>query len=394
MTGRPACSGVELGDRDEEGRHAEPDQRAPVELREAEGVVLEGEHDRNEADRREHGRNENGLVERVDDRAAAPEAREEGADHRRDDGDAADGERQEYEIGRRELQRAEEHDRDRSHRIRFEQVGRHSRTVADVVADVVGDDRGIAWIVLGNSGLDLPDEIRAHVGCFGEDAATEAREDGDERATEGQADQATGRLLGGVVEPARQDPVVGRNAEEAKADDEQARHRPGAKRHLQGRLDASLRRFSCADIGANRDVHSCKAGGRGENRADEEAERSSPAEVVPEADAEEENDGHSGDRRVLAAQVCSRSQLYRSGDLLHPARPCGEPHEPVGKAEREPDRKRGAQQREENGVILEEAGHSRAFRACTNGAPTTLREVREHRSKGREAPAGSSITNW
>ena len=78
--------------------------------------------------------------------------------------------------------------RDQDHRdadgddIGFEQVGGHAGAVADIVADVVGDDGRVAGIVLGNSGLDLADQVGADVGGLGEDAAAETGEDRD-RAT-------------------------------------------------------------------------------------------------------------------------------------------------------------------------------------------------------------------
>ena len=86
-------------------------------------------------------------------------------------------------------QAAEQHGGDQRDRIGLEQVGRHAGAVADVVADVVGDHRRVARIVLGNAGLDLADEVGADVGALGEDAAAQAREDRDQRAAEGEADQ-------------------------------------------------------------------------------------------------------------------------------------------------------------------------------------------------------------
>ena len=70
------------------------------------------------------------------------------------------------------------------HDIGFEQIGGHAGAVADIVADVVGDHRRVAWIVLGNSGLDLADEVGADVGGLGEDAAAETGEDRNQRGAE------------------------------------------------------------------------------------------------------------------------------------------------------------------------------------------------------------------
>ena len=86
-------------------------------------------------------------------------------------------------------QRAEQHGGDDGHRVGLEQVGGHAGAVADVVADVVGDHRRVARIVLGDAGLDLADQVGADVGALGEDAAAETREDRDQRGAEGEADQ-------------------------------------------------------------------------------------------------------------------------------------------------------------------------------------------------------------
>ena len=115
---------------------------------------------------------------------------------------AADRERVEREVAGRERD-AEQHHGDRGDRIGLEEVGGHAGAVADVVADVVGDHGRVARVVLRDARLDLPDEVGAHVGGLREDAAAEPREDRDQRAAEGEADEVVDRGLLGVVEPAR-----------------------------------------------------------------------------------------------------------------------------------------------------------------------------------------------
>ena len=88
-----------------------------------------------------------------------------------------------------EEDRRQHHGGDGGHRVGLEQVGRHAGAVADVVADVVGDGRRIARIVLGDAGLDLADQIAADVGALGEDAAAETGEDRDQRGAEAERDQ-------------------------------------------------------------------------------------------------------------------------------------------------------------------------------------------------------------
>ena len=129
-----------------------------------------------------------GAVERVHDPAAAADAREPRADDRGEDRDAAERERVQREVRRLEV-RAEQHHGDGGHGVRLEEVGRHARAVADVVADVVRDHGRVARVVLGDAGLDLPDEVGADVGGLRVDAAAETREDGDERAAEREPDR-------------------------------------------------------------------------------------------------------------------------------------------------------------------------------------------------------------
>ena len=67
----PARARVVLGDRDEEERDGEPDERRAVELPERELRALERFRDRDEPDRGENRRDEDAHVERVDDRILA-----------------------------------------------------------------------------------------------------------------------------------------------------------------------------------------------------------------------------------------------------------------------------------------------------------------------------------
>ena len=129
--------------------------------------------------------------------------------------------------------------------IGLEQVGGHAGAVADVVADVVGDHRRVARIVLGNAGLDLADEVGADVGGLGEDAAAETREDRDQRGAEGERDERLdhGAVLAadGVAAGSDQVPVEHRDREQREAGDQHAGDRAGAEGEGQAVLQAGLR---------------------------------------------------------------------------------------------------------------------------------------------------------
>ena len=382
----PARARVVLGDRDERERDDEADQRGDVELAEGERALVEGERHGNEADRRQHRGDDDGLVERVHDRAAPADAREPDADHRGDDGDAAERERIERETAGRE-RRAEEHDRHGGDGVGLEEVGSHAGAVADVVADVVGDHGRVSRVVLGDAGLDLPDEVGADVGGLRVDAAAEPGEDRDERSAEGEADQVVDGVVLRDVEPAREHPVVAGDAEEPEPDDEEARDRAGAERDVQRGRQALLRRLGGADVGANRDVHADEAGRRGEHGADEEADRGAPAELVVEADDEEGGHGDDPDRHVLAAQVRGCALLHRARNLLHPLRACGLLEDPPRQIHPDGDAEKGADEREQDSVVLEEVGHS-CNETGRRAGPAAARSPRP----GPETAARSFIT--
>ena len=137
----------------------------------------------------------------------------------------ADAEGQEHQrVAQRrgEEDRRQQHGGDDGDDVGLEQVGRHAGAVADIVADVVGDHRRVAGVVLGNAGLDLADQVGADVGALGEDAAAQPGEDGDQRGAEGEPDhrlQHRAQIVAGHRAP--QDQVVDGDAEQAEADHQQ-----------------------------------------------------------------------------------------------------------------------------------------------------------------------------
>ena len=352
----PARARVVLGDGHEREGDDQADERGDVELSEAELAGVEGHRDGNEADRRQHRGDRDRLVERVHDRSAAADSREPDADHRGDDRDAAEGERVQRKAAGGE-RGAEKHDRDRRDRVGLEQVGGHTGAVADVVADVVGDHRRVARVVLGDAGLDLADEVGADVGGLRVDAAAESREDGDQGAAEGEPDEVVDRVVLRDVEPAREHPVVARDAEQAEPDDEQARDRAGAESDVQRGRQAVLGRLRRADVRAHGDVHADEAGCGREDGADEEPDRRAPAQLVVEADEEERDDRHEPDRHVLAAEVRGGALLHGARDLAHAVRAGRLLEDPPGQVDTDADPENRAEEREQDRVVLEEVGH-------------------------------------
>ena len=182
----------------------------------------------------------------------------------------ADDQREQQALGA-ERGLAEDQRGDQRHRVGLEQVGGHAGAVTDVVADVVGDRRGVARVVLGDARLDLADEVGADVGRLGEDAAADAHEHGEQRAAEAEALEH-GR---GVV-------VVGEQhdagAEQAEADGEHADDAAGAERDVEAALaTAAAGRRGDPDVGLGRQRHADVADRGREHGADDEEQR--PAEL-------------------------------------------------------------------------------------------------------------------
>jgi len=216
--------------------------------------------DRGEGAGREHAGDDQALQQRALD-VARPGAHGVRADDRGDDRHATDDQWVQRDFrGLVEREHAEQDHRDGGDGVGLEQVRRHAGAVADVVADVVGDRRRVARVVLGDPGLDLADQIRADVGRLGEDPAAESREYGDQRAAEAEPDQRVDRRLGAVVEQRGQHAVVAGDADQRQPDDQQAGNRSAAEGDAQRGRDARARGLGDARVGAHGHVHADVAG--------------------------------------------------------------------------------------------------------------------------------------
>ena len=212
---------------------------------------------------------------------------------------------------------AEQHHGDRGHGVRLEQVGGHAGAVADVVADVVRDHGRVARVVLRDARLDLADEVGADVRGLRVDAAAEPREDGDERAAEGEPDQVVDRRVRRVAEPAGEDPVVAGDAEQAEADDEQAGDRAGAERDVERRRQPVRAASAVRTFERTATFIPMKPAAADRTAPMRKPIAVAPAERVVEAEQQERHDRDDRDRRVLAAQVRRGALLHGARDLLH-----------------------------------------------------------------------------
>ena len=328
-----AGAGVIFGDDDDEAGHHEADQAADEQIRPDDRLAGDGSdlapaddelRRDGEAEDRQHAGGDEALVEGAHNRVVGPELDEERADDRGHDAGRADRQRIHHRGQQRvcpaEEDRGEHHGRNHGHGVGLEQVGRHARAVADVVADVVGDGRRVARIVLGNSGFDLAHQIRADVGALGEDAAAETGEDRDQRGAEAERDQRVdhGAVGGRVAQNARQEAEVARDAEQREAGDQKAGHRARTEGDVEAAGERLGRRLRRAHVGPHRDVHADEAGRARQDRADGEARGDRPGEQQAEPD--EHDNADSGDGGVLPPKVGLRAFADRARNLLHALR--------------------------------------------------------------------------
>src|SRR6185503_10527866 len=176
------------------------------------------------------------------------------------------------------------------------------------------NDGRVSRVVLGNSGLDLANEVGADVGAFREDAAAQARENRDQRAAERETDERLQDLVFGHAERVQHEVVTG-DAEKAQADDEKTRDGAALEGQLQGGIQALRGRLRRAHVGAYRDEHADVAGEAREDRAYEEADGRVP--IQRDTEDHEQHDARDRDRRVLPVHVGARAYLNRGRDLLH-----------------------------------------------------------------------------
>ena len=320
-------AGVELGDPDQRGgqhqAHGAGAEQAHLAAGGGDGVVGHdhGGHEV-ERDQRQHAGNRQALVQRGHHVLHARAGLDEEAAHDGgDDGHAAEHQRVQHGLHGRggDHEGAEHHGGDQRDRVGLEQVGGHAGAVAHVVAHVVGDHGRVARVVFRNAGLDLAHQVGAHVGALGEDAATQARKDRDQRGAEGKADQRVEQLgqvlVGREVAVADQEPEEAGHAQQAQADHQHAGDGAAAKSHVECRADALGGGLRGAHVGAHRDVHADEAAGAREHGAEHEPDGA--LAVEEDTDQDGEHHAHDRDRLVLPGEVGRRAGLNRPGDFLH-----------------------------------------------------------------------------
>ena len=384
-------AGVVVGDPHQTAGDQQADQRAAVHAPAGEAgaaarvdgaAAQEQQRDRDQHHRRDDRGAEEALVQRRHDVAARPELDQVGADHRAEKADAADEERVEHERGLGALGEedgAEQHGRDHGDGIGLEQVRRHAGTVADVVAHVVRDHRGIARVVFRDAGLDLTNQIGPDIGPFGKNAAAEAGEDRDQRGAERQADQALEHRAG-VQADQHQDGVIDGDSEQAERHDQEPRDGASAKRHVQRAVESAPRGLGGAHVRLHRYGHADVAGRAREHGAEQEAEGNVKAQEDPEHD--EHHRADCGNGHVLPVQIGHGAFLDGARDLAHARRAgrLGQDQAARGQPVGEADGRAGDHQNVEKPI---DSGHASSPGATRSGAGQPGKRAQPRRTPQR-----------
>ena len=210
---------------------------------------------------------------------------------------------------------------DQGDRIGLEQVRGHPGAVAHVVTDVVGDGRGVPRVVLGDVLLHLADQVGAHVGRLGEDAAADAHEHGQHGRAEPEALQDGGRV---ALEHKDHD----RRAEQAQPDGGHAHVGAGAEGDLHRRVATlTARGRGHADVCPGGQPHAEESDQRREDRAGQEGRRARDPQGQAlvllarmhweQQEEEERSNGEDAQCPELPGEVRARPLLHGAGDHLH-----------------------------------------------------------------------------
>ena len=220
--------------------------------------------------------------------------------------------------------------------VAFEKVGAEPCDVADVIAHIVRDGRGIAGVILGDVRLRLSDEVCTHVGGLGVDASAHAIEHCNDAAAE-RIPRENEREI--VALPRDGIDVFGEFSclvekehslaeTEGKIDDEYAQKGKArdAQPHDASAAEGNFEGFACvsrlvggvgdADVCIRRDLHADESRKRAHQRADEEGDHRLPGDDDAEHGADAYADD--GDNFVLVLDEGVRTFADGRSDLLHP----------------------------------------------------------------------------
>ena len=213
---------------------------------------------------------------------------------------------------------------------------------AHVVAHVIGNGGGVPGIILGDAGLHLAHQVRAHVGGLGVDAAAHSGEQGHKGGTHTVHDHDVAqrhRVIHAKGIAQQEEPHS--DIQHPQANHGKAHDRAGGERHPQALVQALGGGLGGTGIGVGRNLHADEARQHGEDAAGDKGEGGELGEHLSaggEGQDQQDDKHHHKDleyRCILLFQVsvCAGADVGR--DLPHPLGALGVGHYLPGLHDRE-----------------------------------------------------------
>ena len=219
----------------------------------------------------------------------------------------------EYGARRLEIDNAQGQCRYQRTYIGLEQVRAHAGHVADIVTDVIRDNRRVSRVILRDARLNLTDQVGTDIGCLRIDTAAHTGKQCDGRCTQAEARKHI-HVAGDQVDHA--------DAQHAEACHAHTHDRTACECGGQGSIHTVLsRRIGGADIRLNRNGHAEIAGQRGEQGAEHKADGGHPV-ADSKADEHKENSDKDDQNSVLREQEGVGTFTDGRSNLLHALRSC------------------------------------------------------------------------
>ena len=128
------------------------------------------------------------------------------------------------------------------------EVGAHAGHVAHVVAHVVGDNGGVAGVVLGNSGLNLTHKVGTHVGGLGENSAAHTGKESHKGSSHSEHYHGVGDVVNSELKYKFEKNEPNRNVKKAESHNGEAHDRTGRKGHLESLVKRALTCVCCSCV--------------------------------------------------------------------------------------------------------------------------------------------------
>ena len=173
--------------------------------------------------------------------------------------------------------------------IAFKQIGPHAGHVAHVIAHIVSDNSRVAGVILGDAGLHLAHQVRAHISGLGVDAAAHTGKQGNGGSAQGEAEKNA--------------VIAGENIDQAAAQQAQAHHahthdRAAGEGDGQGLGHAAFHGgVGSADVGPGGHLHAEVTGQHGKACADDKADAGT--QIDEQRDQHKKNGNENGQNLVL-----------------------------------------------------------------------------------------------